>query len=185
LSFRKICIGIALLIIPASARCVDFRSFQRGDEEISVSLGRGGNHRIPESAKDRFQFDSARLRYAWFTSPSVQGMLDLDYTWTSDGSWGQSLSGTVGVRRFVWRRNGEGLSVGAHFGLSRMRQPSSELGTRTNFVEQLGVSYHYSVDDDNALSVEYRFSHVSNGGIRLPNVGINASLISVGYSWFK
>jgi hypothetical protein len=176
---------VVLMLISSPGGCVDFRTFQRGDEEVTLLVGRGTNHRIPESNKDRFHFNSLKLRYGWFTSPKGQAIADAEYTWTNDASWRSGIAVTVGGRRFLWQGDNDSFSVEGHIGLARMMGRASELGTRTNFVEELGLIYEFSVGDSSAMSIEYRFSHVSNAGIKLPNVGINASLFSVGYSWYK
>jgi len=52
------------------------------------------------------------------------------------------------------------------------------------FSDAVGIGLSYFVTDTSALSLEYRFRHMSNAGIRSPNGGINTHFGAVGYSHF-
>ena len=52
------------------------------------------------------------------------------------------------------------------------------------FHEQVGVGAHYLFAERTAITVQYRFMHISNAGIRLPNLGVNANIFSAGITWF-
>lgn len=180
---------VAAVFATAAAPCVSdvlkFESFKRGDREISVLIGGGANHRIPEATKDRFQYDVAKVRYAVFTSPRTQLGLDLATGISQEGLNNCAFWGTVGYRRYFLMRGRDAFAGEFNFGLMRLSHYVSELGTRTNFTEQIGIVYQRSVSSKSAITLEYRFSHVSNGGIKLPNVGINTSAVSAGYSWYR
>ena len=59
-----------------------------------------------------------------------------------------------------------------------------EESSRFNFVLTAGVGISYFLTDRAALNVGYRFHHISNGGTRYPNLGLNASLPFGGFSFF-
>ncbi|MCL5104476.1 MAG: acyloxyacyl hydrolase [Armatimonadetes bacterium] len=180
-------IALAALACGSASWSQDLRfdSFQRGQREYAVLAGYGVNHRIPEAAKDRFSFDILKFRYGVFTSPRTQLAFDLTAGNTEGQMDNSAFWATTSYRRYFIVRGSTAVGFDLNFGLLRMRNPVSELGTRTNFTEQIGLVLQHGVTPSTALTLEYKFSHISNGGIRLPNVGINASMVSLGYSWYR
>ena len=59
-----------------------------------------------------------------------------------------------------------------------------EESSQFNFVLMAGFGVSYFLTDRAALNVGYRFQHISNGGTRYPNLGLNASLPFGGFSFF-
>ena len=59
-----------------------------------------------------------------------------------------------------------------------------EESSRFNFVLTAGFGVSYFMTDQTALNIGYRFHHISNGGTRYPNLGLNASLPFGGFSYF-
>ncbi len=57
-------------------------------------------------------------------------------------------------------------------------------GSRFNFTENTGVGAQYFIRPDIALNAQLRFMHLSNAGIREPNVGINEGYLLVGISFY-
>ncbi|HTD87219.1 MAG TPA: acyloxyacyl hydrolase [Candidatus Binatia bacterium] len=49
---------------------------------------------------------------------------------------------------------------------------------------QTGVGAHYFFAERTAITVEYRFMHISNAGISQPNRGVNANIFSIGLTRF-
>jgi hypothetical protein len=58
-------------------------------------------------------------------------------------------------------------------GVIWMSQHVSEQTTQFNFISSFGAGFHYFFTEDRALSLEYRFRHASNAGIKHPNGGID------------
>jgi len=58
-------------------------------------------------------------------------------------------------------------------GLIYMSHGTLEQSTRFNFISQVGAGFHYFFDKDRSLTLEYRFRHTSNAGIKYPNSGID------------
>ena len=59
-----------------------------------------------------------------------------------------------------------------------------EESSQFNFVLTAGFGVSYFLTDRTALNVGYRFHHISNGGTRHPNLGLNASLPFGGFSFY-
>jgi len=59
-----------------------------------------------------------------------------------------------------------------------------EESSRFNFVLTAGFGVSYFLTNQAALNVGYLFNHISNGGTRYPNLGLNASLPFGGFSFF-
>ena len=51
-----------------------------------------------------------------------------------------------------------------------------------NFLNQFGLGARFDLSDHDALTLGYRFRHISNAGTSLPNRGINTSALVLSYS---
>jgi len=65
-------------------------------------------------------------------------------------------------------------------GLDYMTLHTHEQGTQFNFIEYGGVGAHYFFKKNTAFTIEGRFRHLSNSGIKDPNKGINAYFVLAG-----
>ena len=52
------------------------------------------------------------------------------------------------------------------------------------FAPQGGLGFHWWLSGQLSLTAEWRLHHLSNAGLGEKNVGINDSLLMVGFSWF-
>ena len=59
-----------------------------------------------------------------------------------------------------------------------------DISTPFEFNLQAGAGAHFFLRDNLALTVQARFIHFSNAGIKFPNLGVNALTGLVGVSWF-
>jgi opacity protein-like surface antigen len=59
-----------------------------------------------------------------------------------------------------------------------------EESSQFNFALTAGFGVSYFLTDRTALNLGYRFHHISNGGTRRPNLGLNASLPFGGFSFY-
>lgn len=59
-----------------------------------------------------------------------------------------------------------------------------EIGTNFEFLLHAGAGAEFYKTKHGALSLNYRFFHISNAGIKFPNIGINANVVALGYSFF-
>ncbi len=53
-----------------------------------------------------------------------------------------------------------------------------------NFTPQGGLGFHYFVSEHAALTAEWRYHHISNAGIRRPNLGLDTSLFLLSITVF-
>lgn len=49
-----------------------------------------------------------------------------------------------------------------------------------NFLPQAGAGISFPGGEKTAITFEYRFRHLSNAGLRMPNAGIDAHMLLVG-----
>ncbi|HKI48815.1 MAG TPA: acyloxyacyl hydrolase, partial [Desulfobacteria bacterium] len=60
---------------------------------------------------------------------------------------------------------------------------SEEISTAFEFILEAGAGIEYFFDNGTALNFNYRLWHFSNSGIKGRNVGINAHVFSLGFSF--
>ena len=65
-----------------------------------------------------------------------------------------------------------------------MSQHVREQSTQWNFLPQAGMGFHFFVDKHIALTLECRFRHLSNCGVKKPNTGVNVRQFLGGVSCF-
>jgi hypothetical protein len=65
-------------------------------------------------------------------------------------------------------------------GMIWMSQHTLDQTTQFNFISSFGAGVHYFFKIDRALTLEYRFRHASNAGIKHPNSGIDNHFCLVG-----
>ena len=172
---------IALLIVDAAAAL----PFERGQRDFTVVTGYGENHRFPSAMKTRIKFGQTSLRWGKFTSPTTAKAFEVTYGKQVNGTENQFISAVMSHRHYFVVRKNAALGYELAFGGLCFQQPITGQATRLNFTEQVGLVLQYKAGADSALSLQYRFCHISNAGISKPNVGVNASVLSVGYTWFK
>lgn len=85
------------------------------------------------------------------------------------------LEGTESASLSPYAEIGAGLHLLSHSSVSTLRR----FGTSLQFSEHLGVGFRFGSRQQFDLS--YRFEHISNGGLRPPNKGINYNLIRFGF----
>ncbi|HTV40042.1 MAG TPA: acyloxyacyl hydrolase [Candidatus Sulfotelmatobacter sp.] len=61
---------------------------------------------------------------------------------------------------------------------------SPDLGGTFEFNVQIGVGTYYFIRKNTALSLEYRWFHISDAGITTSNDGVNTQMIQGGITWF-
>ena len=70
------------------------------------------------------------------------------------------------------------IGIGAHF-LSRTSLGDKKFSTSFQFGDHLGVGYRFGAKG--AFDLSYRYKHLSNGGIKRPNNGINFNQVRLQY----
>ena len=78
------------------------------------------------------------------------------------------------------RRWAPNILAGAGFSMTNWKDVARrELGSEFQFLLHLGAGLEY-FKKKGAYSFNYRFFHVSNAGMQLPNIGLNAHVFSLG-----
>ena len=74
--------------------------------------------------------------------------------------------------------------VGINSGLVLFNSPVPWEGRRANVAGNLDAGVHFMLKEDRALTIAYKYHHVSNAYTAERNVGTNVNMIMIGYSWF-
>lgn len=64
-----------------------------------------------------------------------------------------------------------------------LNKKAVEITGHVQFLSQGGMGFQYFVKPQEALVFEYRYFHMSNGGLQEPNPGFNGSMLTVGFCW--
>ncbi len=187
-----------LLIFPSSVPAQDrdgSSRFEKGDSSFGLQAGWGYTDDIPGGV------DRTDLSFLFFF-PNYQQNL----TGQVGDSWYQgSLFWHVEAGfASVLNRNGEyllgfspgmvqykfqnpkrnwapNILAGVGFSYTNWKDAATrELGSEFQFLLHSGAGIEYYLGK-NAISLNYRFFHVSNAGIELPNIGLNAHIFSLGF----
>jgi hypothetical protein len=74
--------------------------------------------------------------------------------------------------------------VEAGFGVTTTDIKGRDLSTTVQFKSEAGLGLHYFVRQRTAITLQYHFFHLSNGGIKRPNGGVNINSFALGLSRF-
>ncbi len=183
--------AIALVLItaglvaqPALAASPGWRPFAAGTEEWMFAIAYGRNHDIPAGDRTDVSFGGLTLRHGRFLTASRQVAIEVAGCDVSGPQHGEAVGASVLWRRYFVLDHPTVLFWEAGGGLAYADLTVAELPLRLNFVLQAGVGVHVFFDDDAAFTLTLRFHHLSNGGRRDPNVGLNSSMLVVGVSRF-
>ena len=168
----------------ARAERLRFDSFACGQREIGIFASYGESHRIPSLVTDRARFDQLKLRFGRFISPRAElaGELAAARQNGEPENHGWSASGCA--RYYLSIRGSTAIACDLSVGFTRFERRLTSQSTRINFTEQLGFALQYATGPRTAVTLEYKFSHNSNAGLKIPNLGVNASIVSLGWSWY-
>lgn len=73
--------------------------------------------------------------------------------------------------------------VGAGFSYGNFNDGAVEISTDFEFILNAGAGVEYFLDNNKSISMGYRLWHLSNSNIERPNIGLNAHLFTVGFSF--
>ena len=161
-----------------------FDSIARGRHEIGMFVSYGENHKIPAQTKDRVTFDMFRLRFGRYVSRRAEVAGEFAAATQNVEPQNHGWSAAASARYYVSIRGSTAISCDLSIGAMRFDRRLTSQSTRINFTEQLGVALQYATGPCTAITLDYKFSHNSNAGLKIPNLGINASIVSLGYSWY-
>jgi hypothetical protein len=77
------------------------------------------------------------------------------------------------------------LDLGAGVLHTTLAKRAPELNGRLQFLPQAGLGVQYFFRPQRALVLEYRYVHVSNADVVPPNLGFNASMLTIGFRWLR
>ncbi|MDH3213146.1 MAG: acyloxyacyl hydrolase [Myxococcales bacterium] len=120
---------------------------------------------------------------AWYGG-NIDLMLEGAYLFASQPSTGRGGGGSV-LLRWNWLGGGRFVpfaNVGAGIVDLNFNLPSQRDGF--NFLLQGGLGAHVFVTERRALTAEWRYQHISNANLRLPNKGVDTSAFLVGATFF-
>lgn len=169
-------------------------TLRKGMMEWGVEVGYGIVHDIPDRTTDiDWVAVLPHVGYV-FTDPvgpaflrgNVFGMIEPILAVTIRPFTGY-MAGFTPVGRYIVETGSAlrpFLSFGAGFLRTNLGTRVRELGTRHNFTLQGGPGLLWFVGRQTAITIEYRFHHISNAGTATPNRGLNASFVLVGVSTF-
>ncbi len=102
-----------------------------------------------------------------FSASAFGGSLVLKYNLLSFGRWMPFWDGGAGV---LW---------------TDLAPRIPEQSTQFNFILQTGPGVSYFVSENWAITAGFRFHHISNAGLGGRNIGLNAWLFTLGFSFFS
>ncbi len=105
--------------------------------------------------------------YEPFSASAFGGSLVVKYNFLSFGRWMPFWDGGAGV---LW---------------TDLAPRIPEQSKTFNFLLQTGPGVSYFVSESWAITAGFRFHHISNAGLGERNIGLNAWLFSLGFSFFS
>ena len=75
------------------------------------------------------------------------------------------------------------IKLGAGFSYGNFNDGAVEISTDFEFILDAGAGLEYFLDDNRSVALGYRLWHLSNSNIERPNIGLNAHLFTVGFSF--
>src|SRR5213075_376036 len=122
-------------------------------------------------------FANYYLPYLWeFGRLEVQSRLDATVGWIG-GHSKNAFMGTLGPSlQFRWRKVPLELDFGSSLTLlSRRDLGEVDVGSQFQFTSHAGIDW----DIRRHIRLGYRFTHVSNAGIKEPNPGLNMHMVAL------
>lgn len=175
----------ACLSCAAFADDIAFDNLKPGTTETTIFAGIGRNYHYPSSTKNTFQFDLVGIRVSHQRSPHTAIGYEFGTGLDILGDDNPTTWNTVSYQQYIRANKNEAITFDVSIGVMRFKEKVPELATRTNFTERLGFTYKWKKGPDTAWFLHATFSHMSNAGIKIPNIGINASHIAFGHSWYN
>ena len=177
---RALLLVVCLGFIAPQARAVD---------GISLELGTSDSSNVSaDMARIGLQWDWSK-RWALGSDWHVGGYWDLSLGYWDNDSHNQTHGsitelGFTPVFRLEQTHPGPlapyfEAGIGAHLLSHTSLNPERRLSTRFQFGEHLGVGLRFGANHD--FDVGYRYQHLSNGGIKEPNQGINFHQLRLQY----
>jgi hypothetical protein len=117
-----------------------------------------------------------RGNWEWLNALFSGAEFDRNHNYLVGATTGLRYSFATGTRWVPFVDGGVGLA-GTDIGRPDLGQPFE-------FNVQAGVGTHYFLRDDTAVTVQYRWLHISDGGMSDVNKGLNTQMFEGGLTWF-
>jgi len=114
------------------------------------------------------------------------------WNFNNPGSLGNGLSAMFFAEPFFGFKRKVNLSVRAGFGLSYLSKPYDELENPDNlsysshlgFPLSLSLNLNYQLNPKLNLNIGANYNHISNGGVKYPNKGLNYPSLGIGLDYY-
>jgi hypothetical protein len=191
---KSLLVAVLLTLLSATTGLALERNITTAVSEFGGLTGYGITHRYFGATRTEVQTWDVIPRFGWFLSDEVgkdswyQGrhelLLELPYHMAVDhggrsmvggyalGSW--KFTGLMRTAPYVFAGGGP---LYVDLGLPTM-------GTRLCFSYQGGTGLQYFLKNNMAVTMEYRYHHISNAGTATPNEPLNSSKFLFGMSFF-
>lgn len=184
----------ALLLLPCTAPAAEPVTPKTATHEYTFLAGYGITHRGFGDTRTQVQTFDAIGRFGWFLSGELGSgwyrgrhelLMELPLHLVVDPRVSPMTGGyLLGSWKFTSLENWAPY-VFAGGGLLYVDLGLPSMGSRLNFSYQGGTGIQYFISTDTALSVEYRYHHISNAGTATPNEPLNSSKVLLGISFYR
>lgn len=187
--------ALAVLCLPfAAARAGETANLKSATYEYSLLSGYGITHRGFGDTRTQVQTVDMIGRFGWFLSRELGSgwykgrhelLVELPVHMVVDPRVSPMVGGyLLGSWKFTSLENWAPY-VFAGGGILYVDLGLPTMGSRLDFSYQGGTGVQYFIRKDLALSLEYRYHHISNAGTATPNEPLNSSKILLGVSVFR
>jgi lipid A 3-O-deacylase len=195
---RHASVGSAMLLtvlcIATAAFGADNRIGRTAKTEFAILSGYGITHRGFGATRSQVQTFDTIARFGYFLSDDIgsgwykgrhQLLLELPLHLVVDPKISPMTGGYVfgcwkftSLEEFIPYVFAGGGVLYVDLGLPTM-------GSRLDFSYQGGTGLQYFIAKNTAISLEYRYHHISNAGTATPNEPLNSSKVLLGISFFR
>lgn len=166
--------------------------FRKGTSEFGVGLGAGFGVAAMGS-RSHHHWALGTAQYGWMlTDPIGEGWLRGNPELLVEVFGGMQFHpsdayviGGAPLIRYNFMPGGRWVPfVDLGAGLTATDIRDGDLSTTFEFNLQFGAGAHYFLRRDLALTLQYRFFHLSNANLDAPNLGVNNNTVLLGVGWF-